>query len=235
ATLLEMGALPEDAARVFIVPGRIEVLGKHTDYAGGRSLLAAVERGFVLVSVPRDDAVIRIGASPTDAVELPFSTDLPPDAGWANYPATVVRRLARNFPGIGPGTDIAFDSDLPLAAGMSSSSALIIGSFLCIAAASRLFDDPRFRAEVGDADTLASYLAAIESGQGFGTLASDAGVGTHGGSEDHTAILRAEAGSLLQYGFVPAAHERTILMPDGYCFAIACSGIEAEKSGAMRD
>jgi galactokinase len=34
------------AAKAFYVPGRIEVLGKHTDYAGGRSLLAATEKGF---------------------------------------------------------------------------------------------------------------------------------------------------------------------------------------------
>ena len=39
----------------FFVPGRIEVLGKHTDYAGGRTMVAAVERGFAIVAVPRDD------------------------------------------------------------------------------------------------------------------------------------------------------------------------------------
>ena len=40
----------------WFVPGRIEVLGKHTDYAGGRSLLCAVERGFCVTAVPRGSA-----------------------------------------------------------------------------------------------------------------------------------------------------------------------------------
>ena len=46
--------LPADSPAVAVyVPGRIEFLGKHTDYAGGRSLLLAVDRGFRLVAVPR--------------------------------------------------------------------------------------------------------------------------------------------------------------------------------------
>src|SRR6187431_2490428 len=40
------------------IPGRIEIFGKHTDYAGGRSLVAAVPRGFAIVAAPRDDGVI---------------------------------------------------------------------------------------------------------------------------------------------------------------------------------
>jgi galactokinase len=52
----DRGPMSEPLA--FFVPGRIEVLGKHTDYAGGRSLLCAVERGFVVLATPRDDAII---------------------------------------------------------------------------------------------------------------------------------------------------------------------------------
>src|SRR5262245_14051894 len=40
------------------VPGRIEIFGKHTDYAGGRSLMAAVPRGFVMAAAPRTDRII---------------------------------------------------------------------------------------------------------------------------------------------------------------------------------
>ena len=42
-------------ARAYFVPGRIEVLGKHTDYCGGGSLVAAVERGICIVATPRTD------------------------------------------------------------------------------------------------------------------------------------------------------------------------------------
>jgi len=53
------GRACKSAPRWF-VPGRIEVLGKHTDYAGGRSLLCAVERGFCVVARPRADNIVRI-------------------------------------------------------------------------------------------------------------------------------------------------------------------------------
>ncbi len=42
------------------VPGRIEVVGKHTDYAGGRSLLCAISRGFACVSVDNDDGIVNV-------------------------------------------------------------------------------------------------------------------------------------------------------------------------------
>lgn len=236
ATLLRFGHSPDTPARVFVVPGRLEVLGKHTDYGGGRSLIAAVERGFTFVSVPRADGVIGAHSlEPAERVEFRFDPDLRPLAGWANYPMTVARRLTRNFPGIDVGVDLAFRSTLPPASGMSSSSALIIGTFLCLASEAGLLDHPGLRAEVRDADDLASYLAAIESGQGFGSLTGDRGVGTHGGSEDHTAILRAREGALLQYHFVPAQLERSIPLPSGYTFAIAASGVISEKAGAMRE
>ena len=48
-----IGIRGRDAAFAVFVPGRIEVLGKHTDYAGGRSLLCAVERGVCLVARAR--------------------------------------------------------------------------------------------------------------------------------------------------------------------------------------
>jgi galactokinase len=52
---------PGDGERLrWFVPGRIEVLGKHTDYAGGRSLLCAVERGFCVTAAPRNDDVMRV-------------------------------------------------------------------------------------------------------------------------------------------------------------------------------
>ena len=50
---------PYQESRAFFVPGRLEVLGKHTDYAGGRSLLCTVERGICLVAAPRDDDRVR--------------------------------------------------------------------------------------------------------------------------------------------------------------------------------
>ena len=66
----------------------------------------------------------------------------------------------------------------------------------------------------------------------FGTLAGDAGVGTMGGSEDHTAILCARSGRLVQYSFAPVRAEGDVPLPAGWTFAVGSSGVRAEKTGA---
>lgn len=218
-------------------PGRIEVLGKHTDYAGGRSLLCAVERGVCLAASPRDDGRVRvIDVRLNDAAEFPFSPDLEPPMGhWSNYPMTVVRRVARNFPGARRGLDIALGSDLPLSAGVSSSSALVVAVFLAVSSMNDLEHDELYRREIRDREALASYLGCVENGQSFGSLAGDRGVGIFGGSEDQTAILCCRPHTLSQYSFCPVRAEGTVRLPDGYTFAIANSGVLAEKAGAARD
>ena len=57
--LLDSGVEPSARVAAFFVPGRIEVLGKHTDYAGGSSLLGAVNKGFAVVTTARDDGKCR--------------------------------------------------------------------------------------------------------------------------------------------------------------------------------
>ncbi len=222
---------------LFYVPGRIEVLGKHTDYAGGRSMVAAAERGFCLAVAPRSDRrVCVIDAIGAESVEFAMTPELTPRAGhWSNYPMTVARRLARNFPTARLGADIAFASDLPPAAGMSSSSALIVGVFLALAEVNDLsapLDCPDlFSIPL----RLAEYLGTVENGQSFGLLHGDRGVGTFGGSEDHTAILCARPGHVSQFAYCPVRFERAIELPEGYVFAVAVSGVVAEKTGAAQE
>jgi len=85
----------------WFVPGRIEFLGKHTDYCGGRSLICALERGFCVVASPRDDDRIQIiDAKRSEQTEINLTADEFPRTGhWSGYPATVARRIAYNFPG----------------------------------------------------------------------------------------------------------------------------------------
>jgi len=224
---------PGDIAGSFFVPGRIEVLGKHTDYAGGRSLLAAVDRGFVVVAASRSDGVVRVTDAATgQSVELDGATGAAQAPGWSTYPQTVVRRCALNFPGAAGGADIAFASDLPQAAGLSSSSALVVAMFLALDAVRGLSGTPEYSAAIGSTEDLAGYLGAVENGLSFGALAGDAGVGTMGGSEDHTAILCARPGRLVQYSYAPVRFEGDVPLPAGFCFAIGSSGVRAEKAGA---
>jgi galactokinase len=218
---------------LLFVPGRIEVLGKHTDYAGGRSLLAAVERGFSIAARPRSDRRLRItDAASGEVASFALEADLAPAVGhWSNYPMTVARRAARNFPGPLRGADIAFFSDLPPAVGMSSSSALITGMFKVLSQVNRLADREQYRANLGSDEALAAYLATIENGQSFASLAGDRGVGTFGGSEDHTAICCCRPGELHEYAFCPVRFQQAIPLPAGHVFALASSGVSAEKTG----
>ena len=219
----------------YFVPGRIEVLGKHTDYAGGRTMVAAAERGFCFAATPRDDnEIVVIDAHTGETIVFLADPELRPQAGsWSNYPMTVARRVARNFPGAIRGVDVALASDLPPAAGMSSSSALMVGVFLVLAEVNRLSARDDYWRHIGQNKTdLVGYLGAVENGGTFGTLEGDLGVGTFGGSEDHTAILCAEPGRIGQYGYCPVEFEKSIPVPPGYLFAVGVSGVKAEKTGA---
>ncbi|HVB32259.1 MAG TPA: galactokinase family protein [Gemmatimonadaceae bacterium] len=219
------------------VPGRVEVLGKHTDYAGGRSLLCAVERGVCLLAVPRADRKVRVVDARVDE-EVVFEFDAaiePPMGHWSNYPMTVARRLARNFPEARRGADIAFTSDLPLGAGVSSSSALVVAIFLALSALNDLEDAAAYRREITSMEALASYVGCVENGESFGTLAGDRGVGVFGGSEDQTAILCCRPHTLSQYAFCPVRSEGTVPFPAGHTLVIANSGVLAEKAGGARE
>jgi len=226
-----------DALRAFFVPGRIEVLGKHTDYAGGSSMVVATDRGLVLGVRPRRDRQIRIvDALSGAAIQLELSPDLVPQVGhWSNYPATVARRIARNFPEACRGAEIALASDLPAASGMSSSSALIVAVFLALAEVNHLSATPTFQANIRNRTDLAGYLGTVENGQTFGSLAGDRGVGTFGGSEDHTAILNGRPNQISQYAYCPVRFQRAIPLPSDHLFAVGSSGVVAEKTGAAME
>ena len=228
-------AIPLDGpAMGFYVPGRVEVLGKHTDYAGGESLVAPIERGFCLVSVAREDhRVILTRVETGETIGFEISADLQPVRGhWANYPMTVIRRVARNFPRQLLGVEIAFGSDLPSAAGMSSSSAFLVAIFLALASRNRLDVTPEWQSNIASVEDLASYLSTVENGQSFRNLAGDRGVGTLGGSEDHVAILLGRPKHLIRYLYVPVQFIEAIPLPPGYVFAFGASGVVAEKTGA---
>lgn len=220
----------------FFIPGRIEVLGKHTDYAGGRSLLCAMERGFTVLARPRTDAVVRaVDVVRGETRELLLDSTLQPAEGdWSTYLSTVVRRVARDFPCVQRGMDLVVASDLPPASGMSSSSALVIAVFLALEAVNALGADPLYRTAIPSREHLGEYLGAVENGRPFGLTPGGLGVGTLGGSQDQTAILCCRAGVLSCYAFLPVRAERDVPFPPDRSFVLAYSGVAAEKTASAR-
>lgn len=238
-TALTREARADRATARWFVPGRIEVLGKHTDYAGGRSLLAAVDTGHTITAAARTDRVLRVRSEVADGtveIDLDRAGTLEEPAGhWGGYVRTVAQRLDANFPGRLRGAEITITSTLPLAAGMSSSSALVVGLALALIDLAGIAADPAFTDEITTPEQLGEYFGTIENGQSFGALAGDRGVGTFGGSEDHTAMLCGAPDALVQYSFCPVRHERTVALGPELALVVAVSGVEAAKTGAARD
>ena len=226
-----VGARPADA---WWVPGRLEVFGKHTDYAGGRTLVCAVPNGLAVAARPRADGVIRIvDAARGDRLILPPG-DPTVFTGWRHYVAVAARRLAANFPGAPLGADIVFAGDLPRASGMSSSSALVVAVSSALVRSAGIDARPEWRAHIHRPLDVAGYFACIENGLSFGALQGDAGVGTHGGSEDHAAIVGATPGQLSAFAFVPMRPIGRVGMPGGWRFVLAASVVRSAKTGSAQ-
>jgi galactokinase len=224
------------------VPGRLEIFGKHTDYGGGHSLVAPVPRGFALAVSPRPDGVIAIyDASRREQFVVPPNAirdgENPDEArkGWRRYALATARRLTRNFPGADLGADIVFASDLPPASGMSSSSALVVGTAAALVQVGGIDRRPEWLENVKSSADAAGFYACIENGLAFGTLEGDSGVGTHGGSEDHVAIVCGRAGQAAAWRFVPIEPVAEVPIPERWMFVVAASGVAARKTGEAKD
>ena len=236
ATLLatasaDLGCAPTCA---WWVPGRIEVLGKHTDYAGGRVLNCATDLGLVIAAVPSREPLVTI-TSAGRHLELPLSAEAPQAQGWGTYASSVVRRLARHFPGLTTGARIAIAANLPAAAGMSSSSAVVIGIHQVIAHLNNIAERADYRAAISGNEDLVVYLGCHENGASFHGLSGDSGVGTAGGSQDHAAILLSRAGKLNDWSFNPFHRVDSALWPNNLELTVAVSGVAAEKTASARE
>ncbi len=218
------------------VPGRLEVFGKHTDYAGGRTLVCALPRGFAVVASARDAGAVRVhDAWRGDSVTVAAQSGAPSHTGWRRYVEVVVHRLARNFPGCAFGADIVLASDLPRAAGMSSSSALVIAVAAALGAIGEVRKHRAWQANIRTPLDAAAYYACVENGRRFGGLDGDAGVGTHGGSEDHAAIVQGRPGHVSAFAFVPPRAIDNARVSERWRFVLAPSGAAARKTGAAQE
>ncbi len=219
------------------ISGRIEFLGKHTDYCGGRSLVCAIDKGFFVDCAQNGrDFVKLINEDTKEVIQISIDGNLiSKEVSWAKYPQTVIKRIASNFKSRKLfGANINFRSNLPQAAGLSSSSALMIAVFSAISNVNNLPEFEEYQQNIADKIELAEYLGCIENGQNYKNLTGEKGVGTFGGSQDHAAILCCKKNILSRFKFSPLALEKEISLPNDLCFAVASSGVVAEKTGAAK-
>src|SRR6185437_13399100 len=121
------------APRVFRAPGRVNLIGEHTDYNLGFVLPAALQLATYVAAAPSGDGKLRIYSEDRrelrefEAAAIP---DLPPAHAWTDYVIGVARELARGYSI--EGANLLVRSTVPDGAGLSSSAALEVSSALAL-------------------------------------------------------------------------------------------------------
>ncbi len=197
------------------VPGRVNLIGEHIDYHNLPVLPMAIQRHVSIAYRVRTDGRVR-AVSMAEATDRQFvlSPRLEParEGDWVNYLLAAAVAVQTRWPLL-RGIDAAVASDLPIAAGLSSSSALLAGFAIALLRANEI--DP----------TIEELMDVLPEGEHF--------VGTRGGGMDHAAVLAARRECALLIDFAPLALRHVRIPPD-WAFLVAHSLTTAEKSGAMR-
>ena len=201
--------------RTVWAPGRVNLIGEHIDYHGLAVLHMALGRRVRVTYRSRADRRIAAESAPYGRREFEWSEGLTPVAGgdWENYLRAAALAVGRKW-GVLNGVDATVVSDLPAAAGLSSSSALLVAFTLA------LLESNGRRASFDE------LMEILPDGEQF--------VGTRGGGMDHAAALASQAGCATLVEFTPL-QVRHIPIPGDWSFLVAHSLQTAEKSGAARE
>ncbi len=174
---------PEAVGRA---PGRVNLIGEHTDYNAGRCLPLALPRTASAAVAPRPDGSLRVRSRSFPEPWEGTLEGLAPGAepGWACYVTGVLWALRQGGLDV-PGLDVRIDSDVPIGAGLSSSAALECAVAVAVAGLLDLPLDARVRTRLAHA----CVRAETEY------------VGAPTGGMDQTVAMLATAGSALLIDF----------------------------------
>jgi galactokinase len=201
--------------RSLSVPGRINLIGEHIDYHRLPVLPMAIQRRIRIEYRRRDDRLIRAASqNQRELREIVWTDTLYPASpgDWTNYVMAAAQAVAGRWDAPN-GIDAVVDSDLPAAAGLSSSTALLTAFTLALLEAN------------GIRASLDELMEVLPEGEHF--------VGTRGGGMDHAAVLGSQAGHALLVHFAPFSAE-PVAIPPHWRFLVAHSLVTASKSGAAR-
>ena len=118
----------EDGAEAFFAPGRVNLIGEHTDYNGGHVFPCALTIGTYAVARKRDDRKLRFYSMNFERLGIIESSldDLKPskEAGWTNYPKGVIWAFGEKGYKVDCGFDILLNGNIPNGSGLSSSASV---------------------------------------------------------------------------------------------------------------
>ncbi|HPS54693.1 MAG TPA: sugar phosphate nucleotidyltransferase, partial [Sedimentisphaerales bacterium] len=231
----------EQKVCIIRAPRRLNLMGRHVDHRGGFNNFLAFDRETIIVAGLRDDDnVIAINTEPVNFKKVQFNIAeligrfawsdwlnfvnsdwvrnmLYNTAGhWGNYIKASVLRFQHYAKDIKiNGMNMAVTGNIPIAAGLSSSSTLVVGTLQAAIALNN------FQLESQQ------FIDLCGQGEWF--------VGSRGGSGDHAAIYLGKRGKLTQVGYMPFRIIKTIDAPKKYVVIIANSHLKAAKSGFAKD
>lgn len=118
----------EKGKNVFFSPGRINVIGEHTDYNGGHVFPAAISLGVYGIYGPREDKKVRLFSGNVDGDIVEFNIDdttvEKDDRFWTNYFKGMIAYLREKYDNIDHGFNLYIKANLPSGSGLSSSAAI---------------------------------------------------------------------------------------------------------------
>lgn len=222
-------------------PGRVNLMGRHVDHRGGYNNFLAIDRETIAVAGLRNDNnVVAVNAEPKKFEPVEFNiTELIGQFAWAdwinfvnsdwvrnmlysaagdwgNYIKAALLRLQHKFQDIKiKGLNLAVSGNVPIAAGLSSSSTLVVASLQAAIALNNF--------EL----TSQQFIDLCGEGEWF--------VGSRGGSGDHAAISLGQRGKIAHVGYLPFRVENIMDAPADYQVIIANSHIKATKSSSAKD
>jgi len=231
---------PDRPVLVVRAPGRINLMGRHIDHRGGMVNVMAISCEALLAAAPREDDLVRLrnaredhpprqftlaqllrGYSWSDWMDVIQSQAAqavlqaaPGD--WSHYARAPLLRLQHECPQARlRGMDCFVSGDVPMGSGLSSSSALVVAFAQAAVRLNGL--------HVSSTD----FIDLCGEGEWF--------VGSRGGSADHAAICRAQAGRVARIGFFPFGLQGQVSFPSDLSLVVAYSGQRALKSDSARD
>lgn len=220
-------------------PGRVNLMGTHIDHRGGAINVMAIKNDTVLVVSPRDDDTVNIlntdanygleSFSISNELAL-FESDNWLDyinskpvidrvnslkGNWVNYVKSSTLRF--QFINSNPlvGMDIMADGNIPVAAGLSSSSSIVVATAEAIVAINSL--------NLSDK----TFVELCGEGEWY--------VGSRGGAGDHGAMKCSKKGKITRLDFKPFAIGNSAEFPSNYAVIVADSMIKSKKSENSKD